>query len=132
IEFVVFMQPDATGEQVEAMRVDLDENPSVDRYEYFDQEKAYDELKTLFKDSPELIETVEPEILPSSYRVVPVEKDAEAIADLASQFETKAGVREVVLATETIKVIQQFSRRLSFIVVFVAGALLLAAALLIL
>jgi cell division transport system permease protein len=132
IEFVVFMQPEATGEQVDAMQVDLDDNPSVDSYEFFDQEKAFEEFKTLFKDSPELIETVQPEILPSSYRVVPVEKDADAIADLADQFETKAGVREVVLATETIKVIQQFSRRLSFIVVFVAGALLLAAGLLIL
>jgi cell division transport system permease protein len=131
IEFVVFMSPEATGEQIDAMQVDLDENPSVDGFEYFDQNQAFDEFKKLFADSPELIETVQPEILPSSYRVVPVEKDAAAIEDLANQFETKAGVHEVVLATETIKVIQQFSRRLSFIVVFVAGALLIAAALLI-
>jgi cell division transport system permease protein len=131
IEFVVFMSPEATGEQIDAMQVDLDENPSVDGFEYFDQDQAFDEFKKLFSDSPELIETVQPEILPSSYRVVPVEKDAAAIEDLANQFETKAGVHEVVLATETIKVIQQFSRRLSFIVVFVAGALLIAAALLI-
>jgi cell division transport system permease protein len=128
---VVFLSPEATGEQIDAKQVDLDENPSVDGFEYFDQDQAFDEFKKLFSDSPELIETVQPEILPSSYRVVPVEKDAAAIEDLANQFETKAGVHEVVLATETIKVIQQFSRRLSFIVVFVAGALLIAAALLI-
>ncbi|MDZ7733705.1 MAG: permease-like cell division protein FtsX [Acidimicrobiia bacterium] len=109
IEFVVFMQPEASDEQIEAVRTDLEENPGVDDFEYFDQERAFEEFQDLFRDSPDLIETVSPEILPSSYRVVPVEKEAEAIEDLSDQFATKAGVRDVVLATETIKVIQSFS-----------------------
>jgi cell division transport system permease protein len=134
IEFVIFMNPDAstdTPEQIDAMRKELEANPGVESFKYVDQEGAYNEFKKLFADSPDLIATVSPEILPSSFRVVPVEKDANAIEDLADQFKDKAGVKEVALASETIQVIQSFTGRLSTIVVIVAMILLAAAALLI-
>jgi cell division transport system permease protein len=134
IEFVIFMNPEATKdapEQIEAMEQELDTNVGVEEFEYFDQDAAYDEFKKLFADSPEIVEITEPSILPSSFRVVPVEKNANDIEDLAEQFEKQAGVKEVVLATETIRVIQEFTGRLSGVVVIVAVILLSAAALLI-
>jgi cell division transport system permease protein len=134
IEFVIFMNPEATKdapEQIEAMEQELDTNVGVEEFEYFDQDAAYEEFKKLFADSPEIVEITEPSILPSSFRVVPVEKNANDIEDLAEQFEKQAGVKEVVLATETIRVIQEFTGRLSGVVVIVAVILLSAAALLI-
>ncbi len=131
IEFVVFLNPDATPEQIASVRTDLDESPDVDGVTFIDQQGAYEEFKTLFADSPEMIDTVSPEILPPSFRVVPRQKDAKFIEELARQYEGKAGVREVILASETIRVVQKFSGWVTSMVLLVAGALLIAATLLI-
>ena len=44
------------------------------------REKAYAEFKELFRDSPEMIESVTPEILPASYRVEPLDKSSETVS----------------------------------------------------
>lgn len=131
IEFVVFMQPDATAEQIEAVRADLEANPVVEGFEYFDKDRAFEEFEDLFADSPELTENTSPEILPTSFRVVPVEKDADAVRDLGSQYEAKPGVREVVFAGETIKAIQSLARKIIRTIVGLAIVLTVAAAVLI-
>lgn len=131
IEFVVFLNPEASPEQITSVGNDLDNSPDVDSVTFVDQPAAYEEFKTLFADSPEMIDTVTPEILPPSFRVVPRQKDAEFIEELASQYETKAGVREVVLASETIRTVQKFSSWVTGMVLLVAAALLVAATLLI-
>ena len=41
VDGIIFV---ATGEQVDAMEVDLDDNPSVASYTFFDQEKAFEEV----------------------------------------------------------------------------------------
>ena len=73
-----------------------------------------------------------PDVLPPSYRVVPRQKDAQSVEALSVQYRNKAGVKEVVSATETIRLVQQLSSRLTLGIVFVSAFLLLAAFLLIL
>lgn len=131
IEFVVFLNPEATPEQIASVDNDLENNPEVESVTYIDRPAAFEEFKTLFADSPEMIDNVSPEILPPSFRVVPVQKDANFIGELARQYESKPGVRQVVLASETIKIVQNFSTWVTNMVLGVAGALLVAAMLLI-
>lgn len=132
IEFVVFLNPDATQEQIDAVGRDLDDSPDVRSVEFVDKEGAYEEFKTLFSDSPEMVDSVRPEDLPASYRVEPVDKDVGAVEALGSQFEASAGVESVTFASETIKLIQDLSSRLTVGIFVVAAFLLLASGLLIL
>src|SRR5262245_14754852 len=72
VEFVVFLNPEATEDQVASVRTDLEGSPDVEKVTFVDKQAAYDEFKRLFADSPEMIDSVEPDILPPSFRVVPV------------------------------------------------------------
>jgi len=128
IEFVVWMNPDATPEQDDRIRTRLEESPAIDHWNYVDQAEAYEEFKDIFADTPELIDTVTPEILPPSYRVVPVDPDADVVEELGNQFLGQPGVRTVVFAGETIREIQQLSDKFG-VVLGVGSLCLLGAAL---
>lgn len=132
IEFVVFLNPDASQAQIDSVGTDLKESPEVERVTFIDQQAAYEEFKQLFADSPEMVDSVTPEILPPSYRVVPVNKEIDVVQALGQQFEGKPGVRDVVYASETIRLVQDLSDRLTVGIFIVAAFLLGAAGLLIL
>lgn len=132
IEFIVFMNPDVSPEQDEAVMRDLEESPQVESYTYIDKEQAYAEFQELFSDTPGMVESVTPEILPPSYRVEPRDTEAASIEALGQTFESKPGVREVVFAAETVKTFQRLSSILSIGILVVASVLLGAALLLIL
>jgi cell division transport system permease protein len=132
IEFVVFLQPEATDEQIQVIGNELDESPDVERVTFVDKEAAYEEFKRLFADSPEMVDTVSPEILPPQYRVVPAVKDAEVVETLGRGFQERPGVRQVVFASETIRILQDFSSWVTGVVLMIAVILLLSAGLLIL
>ena len=77
IEFIVFLQPDVSQEQADAVGRELKDNPDVKDVKFVDKQQAYDEFKLLFRNSPELVDTVTPDILPASWRVVPSNTDPE-------------------------------------------------------
>lgn len=132
IEFIIFIKPDATQEEVAAIQRELDESPEIESVTFVDQEQAYEEFKEMFSQQPELVESVEPSVLPPSFRVVPTDKQANAVEGLSRQFEERPGVEDVASATKVIRQVQELSRRFTFIVVVVAVVLLGAALLLIL
>src|SRR5690606_37679755 len=72
IEFIVFLNPNASQDQIDAVRSDLEGDTEVESIHFVDKEAAYAEFKELFRDSPEMIESVTPEVLPASFRVEPV------------------------------------------------------------
>ncbi len=132
IEFVVWMNPEADADQDAAIRRSIDESPAVREWTYVSQADAMTEFREIFAESPELLEAVEVEDLPPSYRVVPVDPDADVVVELGSQFEGQPGVRQVVFASEAIKDIQTQADRISRGLLWVGVVLLFAAALLIL
>ncbi|MBU6328665.1 MAG: ABC transporter permease [Acidobacteria bacterium] len=132
IEFVIFMQSNPSQEQVEAVRTDLEQSPEVAKVEYVDKKAAYEEFKALFADSPELVDSVDPETLPPSFRVEPVNKEVDAVEALGKTYSTMSGVNQVVFASKTIRLIQQLSSRLTVGIFVIAAFLLGAAGLLIL
>jgi cell division transport system permease protein len=131
IEFVVFMQPDATAEQIAAVQSDLAENPAVDQATYIDKDQAFEEFRVLFSDTPDFTDNIDREILPTSFRVRPVETDAIQVADLGQQYEAKAGVLRVVFATEAIRSVQSLASNIINLIVWFAGALVISATVLI-
>ena len=79
-----------------------------------------------------MIESVDQESMPPSFRVEPVNADADVIQAMGDQFAKKAGVREVVFALDTVKTMQRVTNIASFVIIVVACFLLVAAVLLIL
>ena len=71
-------------------------------------------------------------MLPPSYRVVPVDNDADAIAQLGKQFEDKPGVYEVRYASETLRNLESLTNLVRIGLLAAALILLAVAVLLIL
>jgi len=132
VEFIVFVAPDATGDQLDAVQRSLDENPLVERVTFFDQQQAYAEFSEMFADSPDMVETVTPDILPPSFRVVPTNADSASVEELVAQYEVQPGVIRVARSTEAIAAIQALSDFLTVWGLAVAVVLLVVAVLIIL
>src|SRR5437868_552090 len=110
IEFIIFMNPDATQDQIDLIQNAVSTSPEVKRWKYYDKQMAFDEFRELFKDKPDLVNSVTPDILPPSYRVVPQNPDADAVTALAAQFENQPGVKQVRKATDVIKDVESLTR----------------------
>jgi cell division transport system permease protein len=132
IEFIVFMKPDATPDQDAAVRKAIDDSPQVKSSKYLDQQAAYEEFKELFSDKPELIESITPDVLPPSYRVVPVDANPDEVATLGKQFEDAPGVRDVTYASEALRNLEDLTSSVRTGLITTAVVLLLVAVLLIL
>ncbi|MFQ5556947.1 MAG: cell division protein FtsX [Acidimicrobiales bacterium] len=132
IEFVVWMNPDATPEQDDRIRARIDESPAVKDWTYVDKAEAFEEFKDIFADTPELIDVVTAEELPPSYRIVPVDPDADVVEEMGQQFLGQPGVRTVVFASDAVREIQSLADRLRIVLGIGSLLLLGAAALLIL
>jgi cell division transport system permease protein len=126
IEFIVYLKPEVTEEQRQSVQRALEENPDVETATFVDQEQTYEEFKRIFADSPQLLSTVRPEILPPSYRVAPRIQDPQVVKALGDQFTGKAGVYEVVFAFEVVQRIQETFNKIG--VRFLAAAVLLLVA----
>ena len=110
IEFIIFMNPDATQDQINLIQNSVSTSPEIKSWKYFDKQMAFDEFRELFKDKPDLVNSVTPDILPPSYRVVPQNPDADAVTALAAQFENQPGVKQVRQATDVIKDVESLTR----------------------
>ncbi len=131
IEFIVFLQPDVTPDQADAVGRELKANPDVKDVKFVDKQQAYEEFKLLFRNSPELVDTVTPDILPASWRVVPSNTDPNVIEAIGRQFEKKAGVMSVVFAKDTVESVMKVTRLMQIGILGAAVVLLIAACLLI-
>jgi cell division transport system permease protein len=131
IELIIFMQPDIQPAQRQALEQSLDKNPEVKRFQYVSKKEAFDDFKRLFRDQPEMISAVNADILPTSYKVVPVNPDIASIKAMRETYQNDAGVYQVVSADDTIRTMQSLFGFLSVMVVVVAVAGAVAAIVLI-
>lgn len=131
IEFIVFMNPDAPEPQIESIRSALESSPDVRSFTFFTKDDAYLEFQELFDDSPELIDSIVPDVLPTSFRIVPENPDADVVLELSGQFRSRPGVRAVVSATDAIRDLQTLTNDSSFWLLFISFALGVSALLLV-
>lgn len=132
IEFIVFLNPDATQDQRGSVQRLLDEAPQVDNWIFFDTEDSFEEFQELFEGTPQVVESVRPEDIPTSFRVVPTDKSPEVVQGLTDVFANQPGVREVVAPFEAIRTIRDVSNIVGIGLLALAVVLLAAASLLIL
>lgn len=100
VELAIFMDPQATSSQIASVGHELQATPGVRSVRYVNQEGAYREFRTMFASNPGLVSVVTPTVLPSSYRVVPV--NPASIEALGNQFKNSPGVSSVEYAQKEI------------------------------
>ncbi|MCB0991799.1 MAG: permease-like cell division protein FtsX [Acidimicrobiales bacterium] len=128
VEFIVFLDPAITGAQSDSIGAELSSHPDVENVKYFGKAEAYNEFVTFF---PDFADTVDPERLPPSYRIVPREASADVIASLAAQFSVRPGVFEVVSAQDSIRQLRDLGATMNRVLLLLSAFLALASVLLI-
>jgi cell division transport system permease protein len=123
VEFEIFMQPDATEQQIEAVRGELDQDRRIRSAKFLSKEDAYEEFQRIFKDKPDLVASVDPSALPASFRVAPVE--VKQTQDLAAKYDSRPGVDESQTADKAIKQLLDITNFLRYL--FFAISLILIA-----
>ncbi len=130
IELAIFMQPTATDTQLQAVNAELDALPEVKKLSSLNKAQAFEEMKQLFANQPEILQSLGVQDAPPSFRVVPYKP--EQVEDIGERFKDKPGVLEVVYAKKTIDILLKSTATKSNIARVLAVASLLAATLIIL
>jgi|SoiMetStandDraft_5_1073268.scaffolds.fasta_scaffold64278_1 cell division transport system permease protein len=96
VEVSIFLKADITDEQRSALDQELRADPLVatNGVTYESREEAYNNFKQLYRDSPDLVESVKPDTLPESFRVKL--KDPEKFKEISERYKDKAGVDDIV------------------------------------
>jgi cell division transport system permease protein len=129
-ELSVFMKPDATQQQIDAVGAELNNLPEVKSINYVDKPAAYKEAQTLFASQPDTLSSLSVEAMPTSYRVVPTK--TEFIESIGDRLEPRPGVSTVAYAKDAIQTMVTVTRVLQIGLLIVAVVLLASASLLIL
>ena len=130
VEFIVWMNADASPENVETVRFFLESSQTIERVSYVNQEATFDEFQDYYRDQPEVLDLVKPEQLPTSFRVVPKVANLASIQSLGNEIVTLAGVNGVDYAEEYIKQINELSNKASTVMIVAALMSALASAML--
>lgn len=130
VEFIVWMNPDSSPEGVESVRGFLDSTPTVERATYVNQEATFVEFQEYYSEQPEVLDLVEPEQLPTSFRVVPQIADLALIRALGAEIEALPGVSGVDYAEEYIKQLNDITSSASRVMITAAVLSAVASALL--
>jgi cell division transport system permease protein len=112
VEFVVFMTPEASDEQIAAVQAALAEQQAagnVDQAPYWDKQQSFDEFNKLFATNPTILETLALEDMPTQFKVSPATEDEAVIDNLIRQFQDRPGVLEVKSPEEYVRVISKLS-----------------------
>jgi cell division protein FtsX len=97
VDVEIFMEVDATPEEVAAVRARLDADVRFVTVTHLTKQDAYDEFRRVFRDEPELLGNVSPESLPESFRLTVVDRRSRHDA-LAEELERGEGVDEVIVS----------------------------------
>jgi cell division transport system permease protein len=97
--------PEITEEQQQQLQDDLEEHQVVDEVFFESKEEAYDRFVDLFEDQPNLVESVDADVLPASFRVRL--QNPQLFAVIADEFAAYPGVEEIV---DQRQVLDQFLR----------------------
>ncbi|HAY68596.1 MAG: permease-like cell division protein FtsX [Acidimicrobiaceae bacterium] len=131
VEFIVFLNPDASEAEKSSVTNKLNSSPEIDRFTFVDKEAAFVEFQSMFRDSDQIRESVAVADMPPSFRIVPESPESDVVETLADGFRDDPGVFEVVAAVDTIKDIETGSTRINRIFLIVGMALLVSALLLV-
>ena len=101
VRLEIFMNVDATDEQIATVRTALENDPDVKSFRFFDKKDALEEFKRIFRKDPDLVKNITAEALPTSYRIVP--ERAEQTNAIQRRFEAEPGVEDVATPEEALR-----------------------------
>ncbi len=130
VNLSIFMQPGVASNEQEAVREQLAADPRVKSFYWMDQQASYVEMRKLFVNQPDLIQSVQPSDLPPSFRVRL--KDAAQAQQVGDEFKSDPGVQKVLWPGQEIATMENVTHVLQIIFFAVAFILLLSAGVLIL
>jgi len=131
VEFIVFLNPDASDAETNSVTNKLESSPEIDRFTFFDKSQAFQEFQSMFRDSDPIRESVAVDDMPPSFRIVPRNPESDIVETLADGFRNDPGVFEVVAAVDTIKDIENFSDKVNLLFLYIAIVMLVSALLLV-
>jgi cell division transport system permease protein len=94
IEVSIFLKTEVTDAQRSALDQALKQDPLVKEFFYESKEKAYENFQTMFRDAPDLVNSVKPESLPEAFRVQL--KNPEQFREAYEKYRTFEGIEEIV------------------------------------
>jgi cell division transport system permease protein len=107
VQFVVFMHPDASPEQIAAVESSLADQKAAQIIA--DKEYSYGEFNRLFATNPQIRETLTMEEMPVQFRVSPASEDKAVIDNLILQYKGRPGVLDVKSQEKYVEVISKLS-----------------------
>ncbi|MCC3763004.1 permease-like cell division protein FtsX [Glycomyces sp. TRM65418] len=130
LEVVVYMQRDVTEEVSEKIGEELRASPYVKQAQYESQEEAYERFQETFAETKDLVDSVDPEVLPSAWRVEM--HDINDADQLIADFAEREGVYQVTNQRDILQEVFDIlggAQRLTLVVALVQGvaALMLVA-----
>lgn len=132
VSFIVYMNPDASPDQIAAISKDLKNSPQVDQVEYYDDAKTFALFQRIFQqERPEMIGTLQQGDLPTSFRVKPSNPDAAVVKELANSYSAKTGVYQVDFPDEQVRQVQSAGEKIRFWLLLASIVLLAASVVLI-
>jgi cell division transport system permease protein len=94
IEVSIFLKKDVTDDQRATLESALKGDPLVDSVRHETREQAYENFKVMFRDAPDLVNSVKPDTLPEAYRVSL--KNPEEYQKAADKYKGYAGISDIV------------------------------------
>ena len=126
VEISAFLRDDIATGELQALQADLSNMPEVEEITYISKAQAFEEFKELYKDQPELWETIPNDSLPASVRVKLT--DAKWTEEVAARIDGAPGIDEVKFGGEFIKRLLRINALLRTITLVMSLILLVAAA----
>jgi cell division transport system permease protein len=94
VEVSIFLKADVTEDQRNTINSDLRGDPLVQHVIHESREEAYKNFRELYRDAPDLVDSVKPDTLPESFRVKL--RDPEKFKEIADRYRDKPGVDDIV------------------------------------
>jgi len=136
VELIVYVENDASPEQLDVVRAALEQTPDVidvDRLEYLDVEASLAEAQRLFAGDPETLQLLTAENIPTQFKVVPrPDASSETLTLIASSYKQDLPkVLNVAFPSKQIDVLDTLRGVVSFVLYLITLILLFSAVLLI-
>jgi cell division transport system permease protein len=112
VQMIVFVRADATPEQIDFIEENLRSQPTVidvEQLRFLNQAESYEEAKKVFAGDPTTLSLLNPQRIPSQFKVVPVTEQTALVRSLSQQFRALPGVEAVALAEDEFEIIAKLS-----------------------
>ena len=135
VELIVYIENDASPEQIELVRGALEKTPDVidtSKLEYLDIAQSLVEAQRLFAGDPETLQLLTEKNIPTQFKVVPTpDATPELLTQLALGFDELPKVIQVAFPSDQIEVLATLRGFIGLRLYLITGFLLLSAVLLI-